>query len=54
MQPNMRLGSIRRKPDPLPNLAARALADPLFRQRVVKSKKAYTRKLKHRPSYEKK
>jgi stalled ribosome alternative rescue factor ArfA len=31
-----------------PNLAARALAKPLFRQRVVKDKAIYSRKIKHR------
>lgn len=36
-------GRIRRKPRPPSNLAAQALAKPLFRQRIVKSKKVYKR-----------
>lgn len=43
---NTSSGRLKRKPRPLPNLTARALASPLFRQRIVKSKKAYSRKVK--------
>jgi len=46
MRQSTSLGITRRKPKPPPNLAARVLADPLYRQRVVKSKKAYNRKAK--------
>lgn len=30
------------------NLAAKALSNPLFRRRIVKSKKDYSRKIKHK------
>lgn len=32
------------------NVAAKALSNPLFRKRVVKSKKTYSRKIKHKES----
>ena len=41
----MRKKTIRTKP---PNLAAKAICDRLFQQRIVKEKKTYSRKIKHR------
>lgn len=40
--------SEKRKPGPPPNLAARSLADVRHRIRVVRSRKSYSRKTKHK------
>lgn len=38
----------KRPPGSPPNVAARTLRDGEFRQRIVKAKKAYTRRIKHK------
>jgi stalled ribosome alternative rescue factor ArfA len=44
MRQRASLGPTRGLRRPPPNLAAQALAEPLYRQRIVKSKKTYSRK----------
>jgi stalled ribosome alternative rescue factor ArfA len=43
MKRNMKLGVAAGRLQPAPNEAAKALASPLFRQRIVKPKKDYKR-----------
>jgi stalled ribosome alternative rescue factor ArfA len=43
MKRNMKYRAVAGRLQPAPNEAAKALASPLFRQRIVKPKKAYKR-----------